>query len=123
MAGLGCVLAVQALMSSVGLGMSAASPFGRSGFDICSAAATDSLGAPARTDDRDKPGHQPQCPFCFVAAQSAGHPAMVPHAKAFHAFAVRDVAAPSFADASHHAVPGRLYRPTGDPRGPPSFSV
>jgi hypothetical protein len=118
-----CLLAIQALVASVGLGMSAASPFGHPVFDICSAAGTESVAAPAGDNDRNQPRRQPQCPFCFIAAQSASHPAMVPHAKAFPPFAVRDVAAPPFCDPSHHVVPGRLYRPTGDARGPPSFSV
>jgi hypothetical protein len=119
LAGIACVLAVQALLASVGLGMSTTSSFGQPVFEICGAAATDSLGVP----EPNKPRHQPQCPFCFIAAQSAAHPAMVPHAKAFPAFSVCDVAAPPFSDPSHHAVPGRLQRTTGDPRGPPSFSV
>lgn len=115
---LACLLAVQALIASVGLGMSAASPFGQPAFDICSAAAADGANAPAR-DDNDKP----QCPFCFVAAQSAGHLATAAHVKAYPAFAVREVAAPAYADTSRDAVPGRLHRTTGDPRGPPSYSV
>ena len=61
---LACLLAVQALIASVGLGMSAASPFGQPALDICSAAAADSANALAHHDN-DKP----QCPFCFVAAQ------------------------------------------------------
>jgi hypothetical protein len=76
------VLAIQALMASVGLGMSAFAAPGQSGFVIChfaSASPTDS--------DRQKPSPEPQCPFCFVAAQGAGDIALVGEATAFPAYA------------------------------------
>jgi hypothetical protein len=121
---LACLLAFEALITSVGFGMSAAPHFGQPLFDICRAAAAGSLATPAPNDDKGQPGHQPpQCPFCFVAAQSASHPAIIADAKSFPLFAVRDVAVLPHAHANHRPVHGPLHRTTGDPRGPPSFSV
>jgi hypothetical protein len=120
-AGVACLLAFQALIASVGLGMSAASAFGQPKFEICGATAAHSLDAPEH-NDTDPAGHRPQCPYCFVAAQCASQPAMVADVKA-PAFAVRDVAASPYAGVNHRAVHGRLHRTTGDPRGPPSFPV
>ena len=121
-AGAACLLAFQALIASVGLGMSTASPFGQPGFEICGAMAAHSLDAPEHHNDTDPAGHRPQCPYCFVAAQCASQPAMVADVKA-PAFAVRGVATPPCAGVNHRAVHGRLHRTTGDPRGPPSFPV
>ena len=122
MASVACLLAFQALIASVGLGMSAASPFGQLVFDICSAAATNGLDAPAHKNGTDPSTHPPKCPFCFVG-QCASHPAMAGDVKDFPAFAVRDVAASPYASINHRVVHSRLLRTTGDPRGPPSFPV
>jgi hypothetical protein len=117
------LLVFQALIASVGLGMSAAWPFGQPVFDICSVAATSGLDAPAHNNGTDPSSHPPQCPFCFVAAQCASHPAMAGDVKDFPAFAVHDVAAPPYASINPRVVHSRLLRATGDPRGPPSFPV
>ena len=118
-ASVACLLALQALIASIGLGMSAASPFRQPVFEVCSAMAADSLDGPVR-NDADPPGHRPQCPFCFVAGQYTGHPAMNGDAKALPAFARRDVDAPPYAGAEDRAFANRLHRTTGNPRDPPS---
>jgi hypothetical protein len=116
-----CLPGFQALIASIGLGMSAASPFGQPDFEICSAVPAHSLDA-RRGNDTDHRGHRPQCPFCFVA-QCADHPAKVGDAKAFPAFAGQGIDAPHYAGAEDRAFAYRLHRTTGDPRGPPPFSV
>ena len=117
-----CLLVVQALIASVGLGMLSASPFGQPEFEICSAVAANSLDAPARSD-KDPGSHRPQCPFCFVGAKCVGHPAAVGDAKAFPTFVGRGINALPYSGAKDGAFAYRLHRTTGDPRGPPSFSV
>jgi hypothetical protein len=122
-AGAAGLLVLQTLIASVGLGMSAASPFGQQAFDICSAAATDSVNAPAHNNDGTPNSRHPQCLFCLFAAQCASHPATVGDARAFPAFAVDALAAPPYDALNYHAIHGRLHRTTGDPRGPPSFPI
>jgi hypothetical protein len=69
----------------LGLGMSAGgSP---DGIVLCSPASLQTASEPARDDGRQKPTPAPQCPFCFVAAQSAGHIATIREAPAFLAYA------------------------------------
>jgi cobalamin synthase len=113
-------LAIQALMASVGLGMSAFAPAGRTGLVICSWAAP--TPAPTPDSDRQKRGPAPQCPFCFIAAQSACHIALAGEATALPAYAALLVGSifDSIGDATF--VP-RLRRTTGDPRAPPALSV
>ena len=118
-----CLLAFQALVASVGLGMSTASPLGQPAFDICGALTTNGPDASAHNNGTDPSGHPLQCPYCFVAAQCTAHPTIVGDAKVFPAFAGRGVAAALYASVNHRAVYGRLHRTTGNPRGPPSFSV
>jgi hypothetical protein len=117
------LLVFQALLASVGLGMSVASPFRQPVFDICSATATNGLDAPAHNNGTGPSNHPPQCPFCFVGAQCTSHPAVAGDVKHFPAFAIRDVAAASFASINHRVIQRRLLRTTGDPRGPPWFPV
>ena len=78
-------LAIQALMASVGLGMSAFAAPDQSRLcplQLCVRSDRDRAGP----GDPQKPG-PPQCPFCFVAAQSAGHVASTGEAPAFPAYA------------------------------------
>jgi len=112
-------LAIQALMASVGLGMSAFATPGQSGFVLCSFS---SGRVPAPDSDRQKPRPAPQCPFCFVAAQSAGHIALVGEATAFPAYAglLIDSVLDPIGDGTFAP---QFHRKTGDPRGPPTFSV
>jgi hypothetical protein len=111
-------LAIQAMMASVGLGMSA----GDDGFVLCSFASHQIADEPARDNGRQKPGPAPECPFCFVAAQSAGHIATMGEAPAFPAYAgllssqnLHPIGAGAFVFQLHHSH--------GEPRAPPTFSV
>jgi len=79
-------LAVQAMMASVGLGMSAGVAPERTNNILCSFAVNQTADVPARDGDGQKPSPAPQCPFCFVAAQSANHHATVGEASAFPAY-------------------------------------
>ena len=113
-------LAVQAVIASVGLGMSATGS--ADGFVLCSFASHQTANEPARDDGRQKPTPAPQCPFCFVAAQSAGHIATVGEAPAFPAYAglltaavLDTIGAGAFVFQLHHRH--------GEPRAPPTFSV
>jgi len=114
-------LAIQALMASVGLGMSAAAASGHAD-DICNFAA--GLNARAMGDGGgQKPAPQPQCPFCFVAAQSDGNVATTGDAPAFPAYA----GVPMAYALSGHIGDGKFVpqfrRTAGDPRAPPPLSV
>ena len=119
--GVAYLLALQAVIVSVGLGMSAASPFGQADFDVCSAAVAYSPAPPE--SDGDRSDHRPQCPFCLVAAQSAGHTATIGSMTAFPAFAELPAAAPPYAVTDGGTVVSCFHRKTGDPRAPPQFSV
>jgi hypothetical protein len=107
-------------MASVGLGMSAGgSP---DGFVLCSFASYQTANDPARDDGRRKPGPAPQCPFCFVAAQSAGHIATIGEAAAFPAYAgLLSVAILNPIGAG--AFVFQLRHRHGEPRAPPTLSV
>ncbi|MGA8616183.1 MAG: DUF2946 family protein [Xanthobacteraceae bacterium] len=110
-------LALQALMASVGIGMSAFATPEPAGFVICSHTAT---GAPAGDNDRQKPA--PACQFCFVAAQCAGHMAFTAETPAFPAYTA--VLAARITDLVRDgAFVPRFRRFAGDPRAPPAFSV
>jgi hypothetical protein len=110
-------LAVQAVVASVGTGMSAFAAPGQAGFVVCG-----QVSAPGPGGDRHPPGSVPQCPFCFVAAQTAGHFALAgaaPMAPVYTALAFA-----AFADSIGRAGFVALFRRTrGDPRAPPAFSA
>lgn len=110
-------LAIQAMMASVGLGMSAGAAPDQLGFVLCSYVSHQSAPAPG---DRRAP--TPQCPFCFVAAQSAGHVATAGEAPVFPAYAGLLIAAISQPLVDGTFVP-QLRRRQGEPRAPPSLSV
>ncbi len=117
------LLAIQALMMSVGLGMSAVATPGEAGFFICGLAAGPSARAPVSHGDRQNPSPRPECPFCFVAAQSAGHIATVHNGPAVPGY----VGIPIPAGHSGHYT-ARLFIPlfrrmVGDPRAPPFISI
>jgi hypothetical protein len=113
-------LAIQAMMASVGLGMSAGgSP---DGFVICSFASHQTANEPAWDGGRQKPSPTPQCPFCFVAAQSAGHIATIGEASAFPAYAGLPSTA-SLDPIGAGAFVFQLHHRHGEPRAPPTFSV
>ena len=110
-------LAIQAMMASVGLGMSAAAAPDQASFVLCSFASHHAAPAPG---DRQTP--TPQCPFCFVAAQSAGHVATAGEAPAFPAYAGSLIAAVSHRIGDGVFVPQFRHR-HGEPRAPPALSV
>jgi len=117
------LLATYALVASLGTGMSAASAFAMFAGDICSVKASDAATAPTRDDDRGRTGHQSQCPLCFIAAQAAGLPAMVPGSGALPAFQTGQIAVLDYAEGYRGQVRRLPRRTTGAPRGPPSYSV
>jgi hypothetical protein len=112
------LLAIQTFIASVGLGMSALAASGPDGSAICSVALRH---APAPTDNRRKPHPAPQCPFCFVAGQSAGHIALMGPAQPPPAYAGLLIGVVS--DRIDETFVPRLHRTVGDPRAPPVFSV
>jgi hypothetical protein len=117
--GVAYALAIQALMASVGTGMSAFAASGDAGIVICGQV---SALPPGPAGDHQRPGSVPQCPFCFIAAQSAGQFALAgaaPVAPAYTAIAVALIADPIGGAAF---VP-RFRRTAGAPRAPPSFSA
>ncbi|MGB6751344.1 MAG: DUF2946 family protein [Xanthobacteraceae bacterium] len=115
-------LAIQALMASVGLGMSAASASGQVGFVICSFAHAPAIQSPTTPNDKQAPDSQLQCPFCFVAAQSAGHVAALADAPAFSAY-TGSLLAGTLGDAGDVSFVPVFHRTLGDPRAPPFISV
>jgi len=114
-------VAIQAMMASVGLGVSAGAAPDQPGFVLCGFSSSQTMGAPTHGDEH-KPGRVPQCPFCFVAAQSAGHVATAGEAPAFPAYAGLLIAAILQPLSSGKFVPQFRHR-YGDPRAPPAFSV
>ena len=68
---------------------------------------------------RDRQTPAPQCPFCFVAAQSAGHVATAGEAPAFPAYAGLLVATISQPLGDGTFVPQFRHR-HGEPRAPPA---
>ena len=114
-------LTLQAVMASVGLGMSAGALLDPTGLVLCSFA-SNHANAPAQDSDRQKPTPATQCPFCFVAAQNAGNVATVGKASAFPAYVGLPIAAIS--DPSGDGVfVSRFRHRHGEPRAPPAFSV
>jgi len=117
-----CSLAIQALMASVGFGMLAGVASDQAGIVLCSLASDETANAPARDHDRQIPNPAPQCPFCFVAAQSAGHVATMGEVPAFPAYAGLQIGAISRPLGDGAIVPQFRHR-HGEPRAPPAFSV
>jgi hypothetical protein len=112
------LLAIQAFVASIGLGMSALAASGPDGSAICSFA---SRAAPTPTDHRQKPHPAPQCPFCFVAGQSAGHIALLGPAQAPPAYA--GVLLGTVSDRADDTFVPPFRRTVGNPRAPPVFSA
>jgi hypothetical protein len=112
-------LAAQALMMSVGLGMSAFAAPGPSGLVICSFAAH----LPATTGDSQIPAPRPLCPFCFIAAQCAGHSAAAAEAPALPGYAAVALAGTIAGRPGTDSFVPQFSRKAGDPRAPPPFSV
>jgi hypothetical protein len=112
-------LAIQALIASVGLGMSAYAAPNQDGLVICSHLSAQAQ-LPGGKDQ--KPSRVPECPFCFVAAHSTGSFSLADNAPAFPAYAGVFVAV----DLDHSGQTGfvaQYRRTTGAPRAPPTVSV
>jgi hypothetical protein len=117
--GIAYSLAIQAIMASVGLGMSGFAGLGPDGLVICSHAAA---GGPAPAGDRRNPGSSPPCPFCYVAAQSAGHIALANQGPSIPIDAGLLWAPVSDRFGGKGFIP-QFRRMVGAPRAPPAFSV
>jgi hypothetical protein len=108
------------MMASVGLSMSAPDQGGQV---ICSFTSSPSAHTPATSGDRQNPGPQPHCPFCFIAAQSTGHIATMGEAPAFAAYAGVQIADKFSVHIGDKALVWQFRRKVGEPRAPPTFSV
>ena len=116
-------LAIQALMASVGFGMSAGPAPGQLDFAICSAATAPSAQAPATGQDRQNPGPRPGCPFCFVAAQCAGQAATMGAAPAFPAYSGTPIPGLVSDQLADNLFVPQFRHLIGEPRAPPALSV
>ena len=112
-------LGIQAVMANVGLGMSAFVAPGPDDFVICSHV---SPGTPAPVGDRQTPSPGRPCPFCFVAAQSAGYIPLVAEAPTFPLHASLPIASVSDRIGEGSFV-AHFRRMVGAPRAPPAVSV
>jgi hypothetical protein len=113
-------LAIQALMASVGFGMSAFAADGSDGFAICSHSAA---GVPAPGGDHHQnPNSSPACPFCFVTSQSTGYIPLVAEAPPLPVYAGRPIAPVADRIGEAGFVP-QFRRMAGAPRAPPVFFI
>jgi hypothetical protein len=108
------------MMASVGLSMSAPD---QGGHVICSFTSGPIAHKPATSGDRQNPGPQPHCPFCFIASQIAGHIATMGEALAFPAYAGMQIADKFSLHIGDKALVSQFRRKVGEPRAPPTFSV
>ena len=122
-AALAYLLAVQGLIVSIGLGMSAAAAADHIDFVICAPAAGHGAAAAPDGDRRNQTDHRPQCPFCFVAAQSGGLLATLGDPAAVPADIARDVSTLRYSFGSHRDFISPRFRSNGNPRAPPRLSV
>lgn len=114
-------LAVEGLMASVGFGMAAAAAPGHAGFVLCSFASGPGQPGPGTDGGRQHP--RPQCPFCFIAAQSAGHFATMGAAPAFPSYAALQIANAVSDRRGDDIAVLRLRHSRGEARAPPVVSV
>jgi hypothetical protein len=110
-------LAIQALLASVGVGMSAFAAPRPDVVFICSHA---SAATPAAYPQNR--GSAPFCPFCFVAAQNACYIPLVAEAPALPLRGGLPIASVSDRIGDAGFVP-QFRRMVGAPRAPPAFSV
>jgi hypothetical protein len=116
-------LALQGLIAGIGLGMSAASAADHIDLVLCSPLTDAVIAALPSGGGQDKNDHRPQCPFCFVAAQSAGFVTTPGDAAVVPVGAVRNVSRLRYGIAGRRIVASSLRRSNGNPRAPPRFSV
>jgi hypothetical protein len=121
--GLTYLLASEALIASIGMGMSAVAAPGQPEVAICSSVTGHGFAKPSDSGNRNGSGHQPQCPFCFLAAQSAVHLATISGGLASPAYAELQAIRFRYGNYDGGFPTRTLYRTTGDPRGPPHTSV
>ena len=101
--------------------MSVAAAPGHVDFVICSIASGSE--AQGSQDDRNRPNPRPECPFCFVAAQSVGNVAIIDGGPTPPVFSGLQIAgAVSGFNYDGTLVPP-FRRSVGVPRAPPLFSV
>jgi hypothetical protein len=112
-------LVIQAMMASLGLGMSAGAAPDLVGFVLCSFAFHWTTPAPG---DGQTPTPAPPCPFCFVAAQTANHVAAGSKTQTLPDYANVLIAAMSRPLGDGTFVP-QFHHSHGEPRAPPAFSV
>lgn len=113
-------LAIQAVLGSVGLGMSAG--FGSTEFSICNHVLGGDERSPATGGDGQNQNSVPACPFCFLAAQwtaTAATTADAPVLPAYPRWFI--VAIPSWIDAAAHLPEDR--HSSSEARAPPQFSI
>jgi len=120
--GVAYLLVAEAFIASVGIGMSAESALALPEFAICSSVMDEGLVAPS-DNEQNKSGHQSQCPFCFVAAQSDVHLATIGDTLASPAYAEFQIAGLLYGAYNCATDIRCFYRTSGAPRGPPQFSV
>lgn len=111
-------LAIQAMMASVGLGMSMSAVPYQVGFVLCSLGSQQTAPVPGSR----APAPAPQCPFCLVAAQSASHVATATEPPAFPTYVGVPIAAISHPIDVGAFVPQFRHR-HGEARAPPVFSA
>ena len=121
--GLACLLAIDALVAGIGTGMSAVADPGQAEFAICSSVADHGPVAPSGNDERNRSDQQSQCPYCFLAAQSADHLATTGDASTSPAYADLHVTGLHYGTYNGGILVPSLFHTTGAPRGPPHFSV
>lgn len=117
------MLAIEAVMASVGIGMSAGAAPNQTDFVICSLAAGPAPHTPANSGDPQNRTPLPQCPFCLVAAQGAGHVATAGEPPAFRAYVASQVTGRLSDIYGDKVALPQPRRTVGDPRAPPAFSV
>ena len=122
-AALAYLLAVQGLIASVGLGMSAAAAADKIDFAICASGTGRGIEAPPAGDRRHHGDQRPQCPFCFVAAQSSGLLATLDGSTALAVAPPRQASALRYGSGGARCFIRVLFRTNGNPRAPPGFSA
>lgn len=110
-------LAIQAMMASVGLGMSAGAALDQAGFVFCGVVSHQIAPVPGK----QAPVPTPQCPFCFVVAYSVGHLATAGEPPAFPSYVGVPIAA--VPHPANIAFVPQFRRCHGEPRAPPVFSA
>ena len=113
-------LALQALMASVGLGMSAFATDGQAGLVVCASLAPAAL---VPSGERRQPNPRPQCPFCFIAAQCAGNNIAVMGAFPKTPVYAGGYGAAMLSHGGEGASVASFRHRIAEPRAPPTFSA